>query len=165
MQSICPHQFLSIFIDFFFISDCISLAMASEICDDLSIFVGAFSKSQNCIYLSTAADDSSLILRCALSPNRISRSDRRCAPVRSIDLPDRKIPISRRYDNLASASFFCLTSVQCRCHHSQKHLCWLCCAKRVNFAQILFEKAYLRNFTVYLTLHFFFCKLRTAQRY
>lgn len=80
----------------------------------------AFSKNIAELYISvnrSRPEDCGPISWCTLSPNRISRSDRGVRRLLApIDLPDRKIPISRRYDNLAPASFLCLISVQYRCH-------------------------------------------------
>jgi len=74
----------------------------------------AFSRNIAELYISvnrSRLEDCGPISRCALSLNRISRFDRGVRwLVVPIDLPDRKIPISRRYDNLAPASFLCLTS-------------------------------------------------------
>jgi len=73
-----------------------------------SIHLGRlFFKSQNCTYPSKWTErGGGRISRGALSSNRISRSDRGVRRLVPSIFPDRKIPISRRYNDPASASLF-----------------------------------------------------------
>lgn len=114
----------------------------------------AFSRNIAELYISVnckpSPEDCGPISRCALSPNRISRFDRgvRWLLV-PIDLPDRKIPISRRYDNLASASFLSsdLGAMPLSSFLEVSLLALL--RKTHKFRMVSFAKSHLKGFTVY----------------
>lgn len=105
-------------------------------------------------YLSTVDPPFGLISRCFISKSSFSISSR-CAHHRLVPsiFPTEKIPISRRYDNLASASFppsdlsAMLLSSFLEKYFSPR----LCYAKRINFAwpPLRLNRASLNRFTVY----------------